>query len=99
MTARTAHGARYGGHHPTARRMALEALRANPATPCVRCGGPMNPDQLSLLHLDHVDGSDEYAGLSHDYCKLSRRRAPRPEPAPRGACRADPGEASGPPWG
>jgi hypothetical protein len=30
----------------------------------------MDPDQQTL-HLDHVDGTDEYAGLSHSQCNLS----------------------------
>jgi hypothetical protein len=103
VTARTAHGARYGAAHQAARKAALEALRLNPATPCVRCGGPLDLDHPSTIHLDHADSvSDTYLGLSCGSCNMShgaklgnsmRRWGPAQEPPPepsghtRGWCR------------
>ena len=69
MVARTPHGARYGAAHQAARKAALDALRANPATPCARCGQAMFAD-LQELHLDHDDETGGYVGLSHAECNL-----------------------------
>ena len=71
VTARTPHGAKYGGYHQAVRTAALAALWANPATPCARCGLPMDPSQPSLLHLDHDDVTGGYVGLSHASCNTT----------------------------
>lgn len=58
----------YGATHQRARREALAAFV--PGTPCVRCGWPMEADDV--LHLDHADENKaEYLGLAHARCNLS----------------------------